>query len=395
MHLANMKQEFIKLFDHAPEHAYFAPGRINLIGEHIDYNGGLVFPAPITLGTYALVSKREDTLVKAYSMNFKDLGVVTFDLNDLTYDPKHDWVNYIKGVAKILAEDGSPVPSGLNLVVFGDIPNGSGLSSSASLEMLTTYIFKDLFGFNLSPVDSALLGKKVENLYIGVNSGIMDQFAIALGKKDHAVLLNCESLDYGYFPIKLEDHCIVIMNTNKRRELADSKYNERRSECESALAKLQSVLHAPNLCALTLAELEEHKNLLTDIEYRRAHHVITENERVKQATECLKANNLEEFGKLLNASHYSLCHDYEVTGKELDALVEAAWEAPGIVGARMTGAGFGGCSLAIVKKDVAQAFTQYVGKKYVDAIGYEASFYIASIGDGPTRINMEGDEAHV
>ena len=395
MHLVDMKQEFIKLFGHAPEHAYFAPGRINLIGEHIDYNGGLVFPAPITLGTYALVSKREDTLIQAYSMNFQDLGVVTFDLNDLTYNPKHDWVNYIKGVAKILAEDDTPVPSGLNLVVFGDIPNGSGLSSSASLEMLTTYIFKDLFGFNLSPVDSALLGKKVENLYIGVNSGIMDQFAIALGKKDHAILLNCESLEYGYFPIKLEDHCIVIMNTNKRRELADSKYNERRSECESALAKLQSVLHAPNLCALTLAELEEHKNLLTDVEYRRAHHVITENERVKQATECLKANNLEAFGKLLNASHYSLCHDYEVTGKELDALVEAAWEAPGIVGARMTGAGFGGCSLAIVKKDAAEAFTEYVGKKYVAAIGYEASFYIASIGDGPARIEMEGDEAHV
>lgn len=183
MHVVTMKQEFIKLFDHAPEHAYFAPGRINLIGEHIDYNGGLVFPAPITLGTYALVSRRDDTLVKAYSMNFKDLGLITFDLNNLTYDPAHDWVNYIKGVAKMLAEEGTPVPSGLNIVVFGDIPNGSGLSSSASLEMLTTYIFKDLFNFNLSPVDSALLGKKVENLYIGVNSGIMDQFAIALGKK--------------------------------------------------------------------------------------------------------------------------------------------------------------------------------------------------------------------
>ena len=328
-------------------------------------------------------------------MNFKDLGLITFDLNNLTYDPAHDWVNYIKGVAKMLAEEGTPVPSGLNLVVFGDIPNGSGLSSSASLEMLTTYIFKDLFNFNLSPVDSALLGKKVENLYIGVNSGIMDQFAIALGKKDHAVLLNCENLDYGYFPIKLEDHCIVIMNTNKRRELADSKYNERRSECESALSKLQTVLNAPNLCSIVLADLESHKNLLTEVEYRRAHHVITENERVKQATECLKANNLEEFGKLLNASHTSLCHDYEVTGKELDALVEAAWEAPGIVGARMTGAGFGGCSLAIVEKDSAEAFTKYVGAKYVDAIGYEASFYIASIGDGPTCIQMEGDEAHV
>lgn len=395
MHVAAMKQEFINLFNHAPECAYFAPGRINLIGEHIDYNGGLVFPAPITLGTYALVSKREDTLVKAYSMNFTDLGTITFDLNDLTYNEEHDWVNYIKGVAKMLAEENQALPSGLNLVVFGDIPNGSGLSSSASLEMLTTYIFKDLFNLNLSPVDSALLGKKVENLYIGVNSGIMDQFAIALGKKDHAVLLNCENLDYGYFPIKLEDHCIVIMNTNKRRELADSKYNERRSECESALAKLQTVLDAPNLCAVALTDLEAHKALLTEVEYRRAHHVITENERVKQATECLKANNLEEFGKLLNASHTSLCHDYEVTGKELDTLVEAAWEAPGVVGARMTGAGFGGCSLAIVEKGSTEAFTQYVATKYVDAIGYEASFYIASIGDGPTRLNKEGDVAHV
>ena len=388
MNLDAMQATFKKVFNHEAEATYFAPGRINLIGEHIDYNGGLVFPCPITLGTYAIVSKREDRIVQAYSMNFEDLGIISFDLDNLDYDKAHNWVNYTKGVAKFLLEAGAPITHGFNMVVFGNIPNGSGLSSSASLEMLCATIFKDLFNLELNPVDMALLGKKVENNYIGVNSGIMDQFAISLGKKDQAILLNCETLEYSYHPFQLAGHSIVIMNTNKRRELADSKYNERRAECESALAKLQAVLPtANNLCDITLDELDAHKALITPIEYNRVHHVITENTRVQNSTTALFEGNLKEFGQLLNGSHISLRDNYEVTGIELDTLVAAAWEAPGVVGARMTGAGFGGCSLAIVEDDSVDAFIEYVGNKYVETIGYAADFYIASIGNGPTRLN--------
>ena len=387
MNLELMQNAFQTVFNHTHEAAFFAPGRINLIGEHIDYNGGLVFPAAITLGTYALVSQREDNKVCAYSMNFEDLGIIEFDLNELEYDKAHNWVNYIKGVAKFLKEDFDGINHGFNLVVFGNIPNGSGLSSSASLEMLITAIFRDTFNLDLDAVNAALLGKKVENLYIGVNSGIMDQFAISLGKKDNAILLNCDTLEYAYSTLSLPNHSIVIMNTNKRRELADSKYNERRSECESALAKLQTILSVNNLCEVTVEELEANKTLLTEVEYIRARHVVTENIRVKNATTCFAANDLEGFGKLLNGSHTSLRDDYEVTGIELDTLAETAWLQEGVLGARMTGAGFGGCALAIVENDKVDTFIKNVGQTYLEKIGYEASFYMAHIGNGPTRLS--------
>ncbi|MEG0318805.1 MAG: galactokinase [Niameybacter sp.] len=381
-----MHLKFNQVFQQEYETKYFAPGRINIIGEHIDYNGGLVFPCPITLGTYALVSKRNDKMVQAYSMNFENLGVIGFSLDDLTYNKEHNWVNYVKGVAKVLLEEGYELNHGFNIVVYGNIPNGSGLSSSASLEMLCTTIFKDLFSLSITPVEAALLGKKVENEYIGVNSGIMDQFAISLGKKNQVILLDCNTLEYSYHPLQLEKHSIVIMNTNKRRELADSKYNERRSECEAALAKLQTVCDASNLCEVSLEILEAHKALLSEVEYRRVHHVITENMRVKQATVALQAGDLVQLGKLLNGSHESLCKDYEVTGTELDALVEAAWGVEGVLGARMTGAGFGGCSIALVENGCVDNFIEAVGKKYEEEIGYVASFFVATIGDGPIRI---------
>lgn len=387
MHLNLIKSTYKTLFGHHPQNTFFAPGRINLIGEHIDYNGGLVFPAPITLGTYAAVSKRSDLLVSVYSINFKDNALITFSLDALEYDKSHGWANYVKGVIKYIKEEGYSLPHGLNIVFYGDIPNGAGLSSSASLEILTTTILNEVYLLGLTPIQTALIGQKVENLYMGLNSGIMDQCAIALGKKEHALLLNCQTLDYDYFPIALKDHSIVIMNTNKRRELADSKYNERRSECESALAKLNTKLNAPNLCALSLDDLESNKALLSETEYRRARHVISENQRVKQAAHCLETGDLTTFGKLLNASHASLCMDYEVTGIELDTLVSAALDTPGTIGARMTGAGFGGCSLAIVENDATEHFIKEVGEKYLDAIGYSASFYIASIGNGPTKLS--------
>lgn len=388
MQLDSMQQTFTKLFSTPATATFFAPGRINLIGEHIDYNGGLVFPCPITYGTYALVSKREDTKVCAYSMNFEDLGIIEFSLDDLTYTKAHNWVNYIKGVVKFLLEDNPSITHGLNIVVYGNIPNGAGLSSSASLEMLAVTLFKETFKLSISPQEAALLGKRVENHYIGVNSGIMDQFAIALGKKDKAILLNCDTLEFEYADFILEKHSIVIMNTNKRRELADSKYNERRSECDSALAKLQTRFKINHLCDLSLELLATcPEDLLTPIEMQRTRHAISENERVKSAATALSEGDLVTFGKLLNASHISLRDDYAVTGIELDTLVAAAWEQEGVLGARMTGAGFGGCSLALVENDKVDIFIENVQKIYRETIGYDASFYIATIGNGPIALN--------
>ncbi|MGL4363104.1 MAG: galactokinase [Cellulosilyticaceae bacterium] len=386
MNIEYLKSIFIKQYGDEAEAVYFAPGRINLIGEHIDYNGGLVFPAAITLGTYAVVKKREDRQINAYSLNFEELGIISFDLDNLEYNEGHNWVNYIKGVAKCLSEENKALTHGFDIVVFGNIPNGSGLSSSASLEMLIVTIFNEYFKWQMTPVEKAILGKKVENNYIGVQSGIMDQFAIALGQKNSALLLNCETLEYNYFPIVLKGYKIIIMNTNKRRELADSKYNERREECENALSKLKKVLSVTNLCEVTTDMLQMHKTLLTDIEYKRVRHVVTENERVIASTEALKVGDLATFGDKLNASHTSLCKDYEVTGIELDTLVSAAWEEKGVVGARMTGAGFGGCSLAIVEEAEVSKFIENVGAKYLEVVGYEASFYIAEIGDGPIKL---------
>lgn len=387
MNLPLLQEKFISVFGNAPTASFFAPGRVNLIGEHIDYNGGLVFPCAITLGTYGIAQKRSDNKLRAYSANFEDLGVIEFTLDDLDYNKAHNWCNYIKGVLKYLKEARHSITSGLDILVFGNIPNGSGLSSSASLEMLMCKVFTDLFDLSLDSVEAALLGKKVENEYIGVNSGIMDQFAIALGKENHALLLDCNTREYQQIPFKLEGYSIVIMNTNKRRELADSKYNERRSECESALCKLQKTFDIEALCELKEDTLNEVEILINDaVEFKRAKHAITENVRVIAATKALEKSDLVTFGKLLNASHISLRDDYEVTGIELDTLVAAAWDEQGVLGARMTGAGFGGCSIAIVANDKIDNFIKNVNQKYLKAIGYEASFYIASIGNGPSQI---------
>lgn len=387
MMLESLHKQFELHFNEAADHVFFAPGRINLIGEHIDYNGGLVFPCPITLGTYALVSPRKDQCFKVHSVNFDTLGTITFDLNDLDYNPEHNWANYMKGIIKFLIEAGHSIPNGFNILVFGNIPNGSGLSSSASLEMLSAHMLRSLCNLNLTPVEMALLGKKVENEYIGVNSGIMDQFAIGLGKKNQGILLDCNTLEYSYIPLVLKDYQIVIMNTNKRRELADSKYNERRSQCEEALALLQTVAPIQHLCDLTPEQFESACDVLTDeILLKRARHAITEHARVQTATHALIANDLHTFGSLLNASHISLQQDYDVTGIELDTLAEAAWSQSGVLGARMTGAGFGGCALAVVADNSVETFIKNVGAIYLEKIGYEASFYVASIGDGPTEI---------
>lgn len=379
--------KFAEIFGNQETTQYFSPGRINLIGEHTDYNGGYVFPASITYGTYGVARRREDDRVLVYSTNFEKLGVIEFTVKELNYDKNDNWANYVKGVLLTLKEAGHKIDSGFELLVEGTIPNGAGLSSSASLELLVGVVLEDLFKLDVTRLELVKMGKTVENEFIGVNSGIMDQFAIGFGQEDKAILLDTNTLEYEMVPVVLNDYAIVIMNTNERRELADSKYNERRAECEEALACLQTKLEIKALGELSKAEFDANQILIGDeILIKRAKHAIYENERTKKAKEALIANDLKEFGKLLNASHASLRDDYEVTGLELDTLVAAAQKQEGVLGARMTGAGFGGCAIALVKESEIQAFKNKVYDEYLKVIGYAPDFYVAHIGSGTTVI---------
>ena len=367
--------------------AYFAPGRVNLIGEHTDYNGGHVFPCALTIGTYGVARKREDKKLRFYSMNFEQLGVLESSVENLKPEKEADWTNYPKGVMWAFGEKGMKVEQGMDLVLFGNIPNGSGLSSSASVEVLTGFILRDMFGFDVTNQDLALIGQYSENKFNGVNCGIMDQFAIAMGKAGHAIFLDTATLKYEYAPIKLENAKIVISCSNKKRGLGDSKYNERRSECEKALAELQKVVSIDALGDLTEAQFEEHKDAIKEeVCVRRAKHAVYENQRTIKAVEALKNNDVALFGKLMNESHVSLRDDYEVTGIELDTLVEEAWKIDGVIGSRMTGAGFGGCTVSIVKDEAVDTFIKEVGAAYEKKIGYAADFYVVEIGDGPVKL---------
>lgn len=383
MQMNQLEEKFEQLFGKKEVQSFFAPGRINLIGEHTDYNGGNVFPCAITLGTYGIASKREDSTVMLYSENFPEIGVISFDLNDLQYKKEDNWANYPKGVVKFLKEAGHDISTGLEMVIYGTIPNGAGLSSSASIELLMGVVLEELFDLSVERLDLIQIGKKVENEFIGVNSGIMDQFAVGMGEKNKAILLDTNTLEYEMVPVELVDHVIVIMNSKKRRELADSKYNERRSECEQALSELQSVLDVQSLGDLDEATFEANKRVISsEVLVRRTKHAVYENQRTLKATKALKAGDLTTFGQLMNESHLSTQEDYEVTGLELDTLVHSAWKQPGVIGARMTGAGFGGCAIAIVQKNRTEDFIQQVGTEYESKIGYAAEFYIAEISDG-------------
>lgn len=363
---------------------YFAPGRVNLIGEHTDYNGGHVFPCALTMGTYATVRKREDNILNFYSTNFDELGILSSSLENLTYNQRDNWTNYPKGVIWALKDENYEIKTGFDIVFSGTIPNGAGLSSSASLEVLTAFILNDMFKLDLDLTKMALIGQKAENKYVGVNCGIMDQFAIANGKKDNAIFLDTATLKYEYAPITLSDSKIVIMNTNKKRGLGDSKYNERRAECERGLADLQKKLDIQALGELTEEEYEANKYLIeSEIVQKRVKHAVYENQRTIKAVQALKENNLELFGKLMIESHNSLSKDYEVTGIELDTLVEEALKQEGVIGARMTGAGFGGCAVSIVKTNKIDKFIKNVEEGYRTKIGYNPDFYVVEIGDGP------------
>lgn len=381
--IQQLRSNFATIFGAEADHTFFSPGRINLIGEHTDYNGGHVFPAAISLGTYGAARKRDDNLLRFYSANFEDKGIIEVPLEDLRFEKAHNWTNYPKGVLHFLQKAGHVIDKGMDVYVFGNIPNGSGLSSSASLELLTGIIAEKLFDLKLDRLDLVKIGKQTENEFIGVNSGIMDQFAIGMGADQQAIYLDTNTLEYELVPLDLKDNVVVIMNTNKRRELADSKYNERRAECEKAVEELKQKLSIATLGELNEWDFDEYSYLIQDENrLKRARHAVLENQRTLQAQATLQAGDLEKFGRLMNASHVSLEHDYEVTGLELDTLAHTAWEQEGVLGARMTGAGFGGCAIALVRKDAVEAFQKNVGQKYEEVVGYAPSFYIAEIAGG-------------
>lgn len=381
--IQQLRSNFATIFGAEADHTFFSPGRINLIGEHTDYNGGHVFPAPISLGTYGAARKRDDNLLRFYSANFEDKEIIEVPLENLRFEKEHNWTNYPKGVLHFLQKAGHVIDKGMDVYIFGNIPNGSGLSSSASLELLTGIIAEKLFDLKLGRLDLVKIGKQTENEFIGVNSGIMDQFAIGMGADQRAIYLDTNTLEYDLVPLDLKDTVVVIMNTNKRRELADSKYNERRAECEKAVEELKQKLSIATLGELNEWDFDEYSYLIQDENrLKRARHAVLENQRTLQAQAALQAGNLEKFGRLMNASHVSLEHDYEVTGLELDTLAHTAWEQEGVLGARMTGAGFGGCAIALVRKDAVEAFQKNVGQKYEEVVGYAPSFYIAEIAGG-------------
>lgn len=362
---------------------YFAPGRVNLIGEHTDYNGGHVFPCALTIGTYGVVRSREDRNLRFYSVNFEKLGVIETSLDDLTPSKEAGWTNYPKGVMWAFEKRGMKLSYGLDILIYGDIPNGSGLSSSASLEVLTGLILKETYGFDVSMVDIALIGQDSENNFNGCNCGIMDQFASAMGKKDNAIFLDTNTLKYEYAPVVLEDAKIVITNSKVKHSLVDSAYNDRRNECEQALKELQKVVDISTLGDLTEEEFEAHKDAIaSEVCRKRAKHAVYENQRAIRAVQALKAGEIQTFGELMNASHVSLRDDYEVSCEEIDILVDLAWKIPGVIGSRITGGGFGGCTVSIVKNDAVDTFINSIGKTYQEKVGHEAEFYVVEIGDG-------------
>lgn len=366
---------------------YFAPGRVNLIGEHTDYNGGHVFPCALTIGTYGVVRNREDRKLRFYSMNFEKAGMIETSLDDLVSEKEAGWTNYPKGVMWAFEKRGFKLIHGMDILVYGNIPNGSGLSSSASLEVLTGLIIKDTFGFDTSMVDIALIGQDSENNFNGCNCGIMDQFASAMGRKNHAIFLDTNTLKFEYAPVVLENAKIVITNSKVKHSLVNSAYNDRRNECETALKELQKEVDIQTLGDLTEEEFEAHKSAIKDETRRkRARHAVYENQRTIRAVAALQAGDVKLFGELMNASHVSLRDDYEVSCGEIDILVDLAWQLPGVIGSRITGGGFGGCTVSIVENEAVDTFIETIGKVYKEKVGHEAEFYVVDIGDGAYKI---------
>ncbi len=379
---------FNETFGEGESRMYFAPGRVNLIGEHTDYNGGHVFPCALTIGTYGVARKRQDGKLRFYSLNFEKDGVITGDIKELVPDEKAGWTNYPKGVMWAFEKRGFHMDCGLDLLIWGDIPNGSGLSSSASLEVLTGVILKDLYGFSVSMTEIAQIGQYSENNFNGCNCGIMDQFASAMGKKDHAIFLDTNTLEYEYAPIKLENAKIVITNSKVKHSLVDSAYNDRRRECEQALKELQTVADIKALGELSEEAFESHKHAISDeVCRKRAKHAVYENQRTIQAEAALKRGDLAAFGRYMNESHISLRDDYEVSCEETDVLAELAWQIPGVIGSRITGGGFGGCTVSIVENDAVERFREEILSGYKEKCGKTAEIYVVDVGEGARRLS--------
>ena len=386
--LDEMQEVFREKFGAAQTHAYFSPGRVNLIGEHTDYNGGHVFPCAISLGTYALVAPRTDGISRLYSMNVPEQGVVQFPMHGAVKSDVYGWANYPIGVVRVMEDAGHRAAHGFDIVLYGTLPNGAGLSSSASIEVLMAVILNDELNLGIDMVELVKFSQKAENEFVGMNCGIMDQFAVGMGKKDCAILLDCNTLSYRYSKLALDGCSIVITNTNKTHSLVTSAYNERRAQCESALKALQKVKPINALGELTNAEFDVIASAIPDpVERRRARHAVYENNRTLEAVKALEANDVKRFGELMNASHVSLRDDYEVTGPELDTLAELAWQQDGVLGSRMTGGGFAGCTVSIVRDAAIPAFEKNVGDAYTAKIGYAPSFYVANIADGARRLS--------
>ena len=366
---------------------FFAPGRVNLIGEHTDYNGGHVFPCALTLGTYAAVRKRDDNIIRMYSENIPEGLVVERELGDYTIYCKNSWSNYPFGVIWALDKQGKKLTCGYDIVYYGNIPGGAGLSSSASIEVLTAYMFNELCRWDISLVDISILCQYSENNYNGMNCGIMDQFASAMGKENYAIFLDTATLEYEYAPIELDDKIILIINSNVKHSLSSSKYNERRSESEAALLALKAKLDIEMLGDLDEETFNESMDLIKNpIERKRAKHAVYENRRTIKAYNALKSGDIEEFGKLMVESHLSLRDDYEVSCKEIDCIVDLGMHCDGVYGIRITGGGFGGCCVSIVDADKADAVISYIGSKYKEAVGYGADFYTVKAGSGPCEV---------
>lgn len=384
VHVAELKTKFTELFgNEGTPKAYFAPGRVNLIGEHTDYNGGHVFPCALTIGTYGIIRPRTDRRIRFYSLNFEHMGIVETSLDDLIPNENAGWTNYPKGIMWTFEKRGYHLPAGADILIYGDIPAGSGLSSSASLEVLTGLMLRDTFGFDIAMVDLALIGQYSENNFNGMNCGIMDQFASAMGKQDCAIFLDANTLHYEYAPVKLPEAKIVITNSKVKHSLVSSAYNDRRRESEAALKDLQTVVDIQTLGDLTEEQFEQYKDAIKDpVCRKRAKHAVYENQRTIHAVEALRSGDIEAFGKMINASHVSLRDDYETSCEETDILAELAWNVPGVLGSRITGGGFGGCTVSIVKNESVDLFIETLAPAYEKMTGHKAEFYVVEIGDG-------------
>lgn len=383
-----LEKEFTGLFGSSEGvRFFFAPGRVNLMGEHIDYNGGYTLPCALTMGTYAAARRNGTKKLRLYSADYPEEGIIEAGLSPESYRPEWNWANYPLGVVRTLEQEGYRITEGVDIVYCGTLPASSGLSSSASIEVLTAYLLCVLFGFTLSVTGLAKLTQKAENEFVGVQCGILDQLSIAAGRKGCAIFMDTGALTYQYAPLELGENALLIVNSNKKRALNESKYNERRQECEEALKRLQTVCDKKALCDLSPEEFETYKAVLDrEVLERRVRHAVYENARTIQSFEALKQGDIARFGALMPESHLSLKENYEVTGKELDLLAELSNQFPGVLGARMTGAGFGGCVVVLIKKDRISAYKEKVGTEYLEKSGYQADFYEAEAGGGPCEL---------